>query len=141
RAEFEPHFQSIVSLADGKVVGYEALLRWRHVARGLLMPADFLAAAEDNGSIDQIDWQLFALACDNARHLPADTYVSINVSARRFRLTEFVDVALRTIESSGLSPHRVRLEITEGALLDEPEKMREMLLRLREAGVLVQLDD
>ncbi len=141
RAEFEPHFQSIVSLTDGKVVGYEALLRWRHVARGLLLPADFLAAAEDNGSIEQIDWQLFALACENARHLPDDTYVSINVSARRLRLAEFVDVALRTIEASGLSPHRVRLEITEGALLDEPEKMREMLLRLREAGVLVQLDD
>ena len=141
RAEFEPHFQSIVSLADGSVVGYEALLRWRHVERGILLPADFLAAAEETGCIEQIDWQLFALACDNARHLPSGTYVSINVSARRLRVAEFADIALRTIEASGLSPQRVRLEITEGALLDEPETMRRMLLRLRDAGVLVQLDD
>jgi predicted signal transduction protein with EAL and GGDEF domain len=141
RAEFEPHFQSIVSLADGSVVGYEALLRWRHPERGLLLPEDFLAAAEENGSIEQIDWQLFALACEQAHGLPAHAYVSINVSARRLRSNGFDELALRVIETSGLSPYRVRLEITEGALLDEPEQVRRILLRLRYAGVLVQLDD
>ncbi|MBN8480220.1 MAG: EAL domain-containing protein [Xanthomonadales bacterium] len=141
RAEFEPHFQSIVALDDGRIVGYEALLRWRHPERGLLRPEDFLAAAEENGCIEQIDWQLFAMACEQARALPPGTYVSINVSARRLRSAGFDDLALRMIEASGLSPHRVRLEITEGALLDEPETMRRILLRLRYAGVLVQLDD
>lgn len=141
RAEFEPHFQSIVSLDDGSVVGYEALLRWRHPGRGLLLPEDFLAAAEENGSIEQIDWQLFALACEQASALPAHAYVSINVSARRLRSNGFDELALRVIDTSGLAPSRVRLEITEGALLDEPEQVRGILLRLREAGVLVQLDD
>ena len=141
RAEFEPHFQSIVALDDGRIVGYEALLRWRHPERGLLRPEDFLAAAEENGCIEQIDWQLFAMACEQARLLPPGTYVSINVSARRLRSAGFDDLALRMIEASGLSPYRVRLEITEGALLDEPETMRRILLRLRYAGVLVQLDD
>ena len=141
RREFEPHFQSIVNLKDGRIVGYEALLRWNHPKRGLLLPADFLAAAEENGCIEQIDWQMFAMACEQARHLPESTYVSINVSARRLRVPDFDEIALRTIRSSGLEPHRVRLEVTEGALLDQPEQMSSILLRLRKAGVLVQLDD
>ena len=141
RREFEPYFQSIVSLDDGKVLGYEALLRWNHPNRGVLLPADFLAAAEENGCIEQIDWQMFSMACEQVRRLPDSTYVSINVSARRLRVPDFDEVALRTIESSGLPPQRVRLEVTEGALLDQPEQMRNILLRLRQAGVLVQLDD
>jgi diguanylate cyclase (GGDEF)-like protein len=141
RSEFEPYFQSIVSLADGAVVGYEALLRWRHPKRGLLLPGDFLAAAEENGSIEQIDWQMFAMACDGARSLPEHTYISINVSARQLRTEGFDELALQAIEASGLHPGRVRLEVTEGALLDEPEQMRRTLLRLRAAGVFVKLDD
>ena len=141
RREFEPYFQSIVSLRDGKVLGYEALLRWNHPKRGLLLPADFLAAAEENGCIEQIDWQMFSMACKQAQRLPDSTYISINVSARRLRVPDFDEVALRTIESSGLAPRRVRLEVTEGALLDQPEQMRNILIRLRKAGVLVQLDD
>lgn len=141
RREFKPHFQSIVSLATGQIVGYEALLRWNHPTRGLLLPADFLAAAEENGCIEQIDWQMFAMACEQAHRLPDSTYVSINVSARRLRVPDFDAIALRTIQASGLHPGRVRLEVTEGALLDQPEQMRSILLRLREAGVLVQLDD
>lgn len=141
RREFEPHFQSIVSLKDGRILGYEALLRWNHPKHGLLLPADFLGVAEEIGCIEQIDWQMFALACEQARNLPDSTYVSINVSARRLRVPNFDEVALRTIEASGLPPRRVRLEVTEGALLDQPEQMRSILLRLRMAGVLVQLDD
>lgn len=141
RTEFEPHFQSIVELATGKLLGYEALLRWHHPQRGLLSPDAFLSAAEENGSIEQIDWQIFAMACRAARSLPQDSYVSINVSARRLRMAGFDQLALGAIESSGLPPHRVRLEITEGALLDNPEHIRRVLLRLRYAGVLVQLDD
>lgn len=141
RREFEPHFQPIVDLSDGSVVGYEALLRWNHPTRGLLLPGDFLAAAEDNGCVEQIDWQMFTMACEQARRLPDSSYVSINVSARRLRVPEFDDVALRTILDNGLHPYRIRLEVTEGALLDQPEQMRSILLRLRNAGVLVQLDD
>ncbi|MCB1958674.1 MAG: diguanylate cyclase, partial [Rhodocyclaceae bacterium] len=70
RREFEPHFQSIVSLETGNVLGYEALLRWNHPTRGLLLPADFLHAAEENGCIEQIDWQMFAMACEQAQRLP-----------------------------------------------------------------------
>ena len=142
RGEFEPHFQTIVRLEDASVVGYEALLRWRHGDRGLLSPGDFLTVAEDNGSIEQIDWQMFALACRDAHRLPQeDAYISINVSARQLRAADFDQSALRLISAQGLDPRRVRLEVTEGALLDNPDHVRRLLERLREAGVLVQLDD
>jgi diguanylate cyclase (GGDEF)-like protein len=142
RGEFEPHFQAIVRLEDASVVGYEALLRWRHSERGLLSPGDFLNVAEDNGSIEQIDWQMFALACRDAHRLPvSDAYISINVSARQLRAADFDESVLRLIGAQGLDPHRVRLEVTEGALLDNPDHVRRLLERLREAGVLVQLDD
>ncbi len=142
RGEFEPHFQAIVRLDDASVVGYEALLRWRHGERGLLLPGDFLNVAEDNGSIEQIDWQMFALACREAQRLPVrSAYISINVSARQMRALDFDQSVLRLIDASGLDRHRVRLEVTEGALLENPDHVRRLLEVLREAGVLVQLDD
>ena len=142
RGEFEPHFQAIVRLDDAAVVGYEALLRWRHGERGLLLPGDFLTVAEDNGSIEQIDWQMFALACRDARQLPQkDAYVSINVAARQLRASDFDQSVMRLIGAHGLAPERVRLEVTEGALLENPDHVRRLLERLREAGVRVQLDD
>ncbi|GMU43521.1 MAG: EAL domain-containing protein [Xanthomonadales bacterium] len=142
RGEFEPHFQAIVRLGDAAVVGYEALLRWRHGERGLLLPGDFLTVAEDNGSIEQIDWQMFALACRDAQRLPeAHAYVSINVSARQLRSSDFDQSVLHLIGAHGLRPQRIRLEVTEGALLENPDHVRRLLERLREAGVVVQLDD
>lgn len=141
RHEFEPYFQPIVSLLDQRILGYEALMRWNHPERGSRIPAEFLQAAEDTGCIEQIDWQIFELACRHALRLPEDTYISMNISPRHLRIAEFDEMALRTIRSTGLDPTRVRLEVTEGALLDQPEQMRNILLRLRAAGVLVQLDD
>ncbi|TAH40772.1 MAG: EAL domain-containing protein [Elusimicrobia bacterium] len=141
RHEFEPYFQPIVSLLDQRILGYEALMRWNHPERGSRIPADFLQAAEDTGCIEQIDWQIFEMACRDALRLPDDTYISMNISPRHLRVAEFDELALRTIRGSGLAPSRVRLEVTEGALLDQPEQMRNILLRLRAAGVLVQLDD
>jgi diguanylate cyclase (GGDEF)-like protein len=142
RGEFEPHFQSIVRPGDGKVMGYEALLRWRHPERGLLLPGDFLNVAEDNGSVEQIDWQMFDLTC---REIPALTregaYVCINVSARHFRSEDLDEAVLALLRARNIAPRCLRLEVTEGALLENPEHVRRTLQRLREAGVMAQLDD
>ncbi len=142
RSEFEPHFQSIVELSDGRVVGYEALLRWRHAERGLLLPGDFLAVAEENGSIEQIDWQMFDLTCREIPRLSVDgVYVCINVSARHFRTADLDEAILALLRVRGIEPTKLRLEVTEGALLDNPDQIRRILQRLRDAGVLAQLDD
>ncbi len=142
RGEFEPHFQTIVSLNDERVIGYEALLRWHHPERGLLLPADFLGVAEDNGSIEQIDWEIFAMACRLSHQLPnPDAYVGINVSARQFRTPDFDRTVLNLIDSNAIEPKRIRLEVTEGALLENARQIRGILENLRKHGVLAQLDD
>jgi diguanylate cyclase (GGDEF)-like protein len=142
RAEFEPHFQPIVNLRDRSVVGYEALLRWRHPGRGVLAPVEFLKVAEDSGSVEQIDWQLFDRAC---REIPAlqgnGGYVTLNVSPRHFRSPALARQLLDLIAEHGVEPSKVRVEVTEGAMLDNPDQVFATLDALRDAGVLAALDD
>ena len=142
RSEFEPHYQSIVRLRDGCAVGCEALLRWRHPQRGLLAPGDFIAVAEESGSVEQIDWQLFQKTCREIPALVRDVgYVTLNVSARHFRSPELAPRLLQLLASHDVDAACVRLEVTEGALLDNPDQVRATLLELRNAGVLAVLDD
>lgn len=142
RGEFLPYFQPIVRFSDRAVVGYEALLRWQHAERGVLAPPDFLSVAEDSGAIEQIDWQLFDATCRLVPELTRQgRYVSINVSARHFRNPDWDESLLALLSNRGVAPHRVRLEITEGTLLDNAEQVRGVLERLRAQGVRVLLDD
>ena len=142
RSEFEPHFQPIVRLRDQHVIGYEALLRWRHPQRGLLAPGEFIEVAEESGAAEQIDWQMFDKTCREIQGLQTDGgYVTINVSPRHFRSPALAAQILEMLAKHGLAPERVRVEVTEGALLDNPEQVRVTLDTLRNAGVLAALDD
>lgn len=142
RSEFEPHFQPIVRLGDRHVVGYEALLRWRHPQRGLLLPGAFLGVAEESGSVEQIDWQMFEKTCRAIDALGQDSaYITLNVSPRHFRSPMLAGQMLELLDAHDLPHDRVRLEVTEGALLDNPEQVRTTLEALREAGVVAALDD
>ncbi|MEZ5460808.1 EAL domain-containing protein [Dokdonella sp.] len=142
RDEFEPFLQPIVRLADGAVLGYEALLRWRHAKRGILLPEDFLAVAEDSGNVEQIDWQLYEKVCRAIAGLDDPTaYVGINVSARHFRSPNLVTTLLELLKAYDVPTWRIRIEVTEGALLQDPEQAIATMLQLREAGVLTSLDD
>src|SRR4030095_7278144 len=87
RSEFVPFFQPILRLSDRRIVGYEALLRWRHPQRGLLEPADFLSVAEDTGAAEQIDWKIFERVFEVTPALltTGAEYISINLSGRHFR--------------------------------------------------------
>ncbi len=139
--EFAPYFQPIVRLADQRVVGYEALLRWLHPRRGVLAPGDFIRVAEDNGSIEAIDWQLFELACRTADAVGGEHYVTLNVSPLHFRQPDLDQRLLAMISRSGIDPRRVRIELTEGTLLDKPQQVSDVLECLRVAGVLAAIDD
>ncbi|MGH8443221.1 MAG: EAL domain-containing protein [Nevskiaceae bacterium] len=142
REEFEPWFQPIVRLADGRAVGCEALLRWRHAERGVLLPADFLSVAEDSGTAEQIDWQIFDRTCQAiSTLLTEEQYVTLNVSARHFRSPELARQIVAMLGAHDVAARRVRLEITEGALFDSPEQARTTLEALRAEGVLATLDD
>jgi diguanylate cyclase (GGDEF)-like protein len=142
RDEFEPYLQPFCRLADGVVVGYEALLRWNHPVLGLLGPADFLRVAEDGGHIEAIDWRLFERSCARFLQLEdQDTFLTINVSALHLRHSDFDARLVRLLERIRLPPWRLIVEVTEGSLLSNPEQVRAMLERLRAIGVGAALDD
>ncbi|WP_133478582.1 bifunctional diguanylate cyclase/phosphodiesterase [Cognatilysobacter segetis] len=142
RQEFEPYFQPIVRLVDGAVVGYEALIRWNHPERGVLAPGAFLHVADASGSMEAIDWQMFdrALDCIPGLLQPGQ-YVNLNFSPRHFRSQELDERFLRLVADKGVDPSQVRIEVTEGALLENPEQIGQVFNRLRENGVLIALDD
>jgi diguanylate cyclase (GGDEF)-like protein len=142
RREFVPFYQPIVSLADGHLVGYEALLRWNHPERGMLLPQDFLLIAEDTGCAEAIDWLIFEQTCAQVTQLVGERgYVSINVSGLHFRHADLDVRLLALLERFRVPPHNIRVEVTESTLLDNPEQVKRMLLNLQQQGVLIVLDD
>jgi diguanylate cyclase (GGDEF)-like protein len=137
---FVAFYQPIVRLADRGVVGHEALLRWSHASSGLLTPASFVGVGENSSLIEEVDWLVYAQVADRIAHT-AGGYISVNVSPRHFRDGGFADRLLRLLDRARADPHRLRIEITEGALLDEAPRVLNMLSTLRRHGVLAQLDD
>ena len=137
---FVPHFQPIVRLADGVVVGHEALLRWNHELHGALPPAEFIGVGEDSGLIEQVDWLLYERVVSWLKDR-GEGYVSINVSPRHLRSDDFAERLLRLLDDAGVDPARLRIEITEVALLDDAPRALRMLNILRDRGVLALLDD
>jgi diguanylate cyclase (GGDEF)-like protein len=142
RQEFVPHYQPILDLADGHLVGFEALMRWHHPVRGLAAPGEFIGIAEETGSLEHMDWQIYERVCrDVLRLARGQTYTTLNVSPRHLRAPDFDQRLLELMARHDVKPASVRLEVTEGALLDQPEMVQACLGRLREAGVLTLLDD
>jgi diguanylate cyclase (GGDEF)-like protein len=140
--QFEPYFQPVVRMDSGEIAGFEALIRWNHPTRGVLAPGDFVKVAEDNGSMEAIDWRMFELSCGLAAQLGnCDTFLTINVSPRHFRQAEFASQLLEMLERTGLPPQRLVLELTEGSLIEYPERVRTALEQLQDAGVGAALDD
>jgi len=140
RREFLPYYQPIVRLDDGAVVGHEALLRWRHERRGVLAPASFIGLGEETGLIEQVDWLLYEQAITDLAQ-DDDGYISVNVSPLHFRSADFAERLLGLIDAAGAEPGRLRVEITEVALMDDAPRTQRILDTLRRDGVQVQLDD
>ena len=140
--EFQPYFQPLVRLADRGIVGYEALIRWQHPQRGVLLPADFLPVAEDSGLIEAIDWQMYRLACAAGADLARDgSYITLNISPRHFQNADFDQRLLQLARDTGFNPAQLRIEVTEGTLLGDPEAVAKILERLRASCVEAALDD
>ncbi len=140
--QFEPYFQPLVRLSDGALVGYEALVRWNHPHRGVLAPGEFLPIAEECGLVEAIDWQMYRLTCIAGRPLAQQgAYITINVSPRHFQGDDLDTRLLALTAETGFDPERLRVEVTEGTLLDDPEAATMVLQRLRDAGIVAALDD
>ncbi|MGH2718412.1 MAG: putative bifunctional diguanylate cyclase/phosphodiesterase, partial [Actinomycetota bacterium] len=156
RDEFVLHYQPIVELATGSLVGLEALLRWRHPTRGLLVPANFLAIVEDSHQMFELGSWVLREACAQAQALPANWaapcsldgrpgvqrgQISVNVSGRQVEDPRFVDAVRRALSDSGLDPWRLVLEITETAMMRNIEAITGRLAELKELGVRLAVDD
>ncbi|RZA14714.1 MAG: diguanylate cyclase, partial [Lysobacteraceae bacterium] len=127
RGELVPWFQPIVRLATGETVGYEALVRWQHPRRGILSPAAFLPVAEGNGSMEALDWAVFTRTLELLpRLLLPHQYVNVNFSPRHFRTPGLVERLVALLEAHHIAPSQVRIEVTEGALLENTEKIGEV---------------
>jgi len=144
---FTLRFQPVVGLKGGDTIGFEALVRWEHPTRGTLLPGEFIEVAEETGQIVEIGNQVLARAVAAAatwHHLSRAgdaPYVSINVSARQFRTSGFIQEIRTQLAGSGLPPDRLLLEITESLLLRDDELIWEDLAHLRRLGVRVAIDD
>ena len=145
RQELSVRYQPIVSLSDRRVVGFEALVRWPHPKRGLLSPADFLKVADEVGLGAQIDQFVLREACREGRGwLDSDgdgPTMSVNVSPRCFAQATFVQQIAHVLAETGFPAQMLRLEITEGTAIKDPERARAVLTELRALGVRVSIDD
>lgn len=147
RAEMLLQFQPIVSLADGRIAGFEALMRWHHRERGMISPAIFVPVAEDTGLIVPLGRWVLREACRQARlwqeRLPEARRfsVSVNLSVREFGQPDLVRTVADILEETGLEPYRLHLEITESAVINQRHPVIETMEQLRALGVGIHLDD
>ena len=140
--QFTLYYQPIMSLATGAVLHFEALVRWRHPTRGLVMPDQFIPLAEESGLIVPLGQWVLEEACRQVRawaDLGVTTAIAVNVASRQFSQPDFVDVVQRTLELAGVAPTSISLEITESATMG-PTAI-ETCARLAALGIRLQLDD
>lgn len=139
------HFQPVVDLAAGQVVGAEALLRWRHPERGLVAPNTFIPILEETGMMEEVGLWVLNTACRQARAWDeaglAGLRMAVNLSARQFRDPGLNDRIVRTLNRHGLAPGRLELELTETATLADADRTRKLFTALRNLGVGVAIDD
>ncbi|MDE3738918.1 putative bifunctional diguanylate cyclase/phosphodiesterase [Metapseudomonas resinovorans] len=139
------HFQPQVNI-EGRIIGAEALMRWQHPERGLVLPAMFIPLAEETGLILPLGHWALQTACAQlvawARHPEtARLVVAVNVSARQFHHPDFVEEVLTVLRYTGADPKKLKLELTEGLLVEDMESTVAKMIELKEIGIGLSLDD
>jgi diguanylate cyclase (GGDEF)-like protein len=139
--EFEVFYQPIVNLAENRISGFEALLRWNHPTRGTISPDEFIPLAEETGLIVAIGEWVIRQACAEAATWPPDLRIAVNVSPVQFRSKSLVSVVVSALAASGLRSDRFELEITEAVLMHNDYATLAVLHQLRSLGVRISMDD
>jgi diguanylate cyclase (GGDEF)-like protein len=145
--EFCVYYQPIVSLQTGRLAGFEALVRWNHPRRGLVLPADFIPVAEETGLIVPIGEWVLNQACAQVREWQINSpshrslSLSVNLSARQVAQPDLLDRIKEALETSKLNPHCLKLEITESVVMGNAEAAALMFKQLRSLGVQLSIDD
>ena len=145
RSELEVHYQPKVELATGRIVGAEALLRWRHPERGWIAPGDFIGIAEDTGLIVPLAEQVMRHACETACRWNTQServrHIAINLSPRQFYLSDLPSVVRQVLSDTGCQPEWIELEITEGILLVNHAATLDTLSAFKRMGLRIAIDD
>jgi diguanylate cyclase (GGDEF)-like protein/PAS domain S-box-containing protein len=145
RGELTLHYQPIVALADGRIAGFEALVRWQHPERGLIAPHEFIPVAEETGLIFAIGRWTLREACRALKSwellLPPGLQVNVNLSGREFSQPDLAAQIEAAMRDAGLPPSRLKLEITESVIMRDPEAAVATLVRLKDLGPGLCIDD
>jgi diguanylate cyclase (GGDEF)-like protein/PAS domain S-box-containing protein len=145
RQELRVYYQPVHDLKTRRLIGVEALVRWQHPQRGLVSPAEFIPVAERTGLIAEIDAWVMAQACRQMCQWQQDgvvlSFVAVNVSSRLFARRELYQQVAQVLRETGLEPAFLELEVTESAVMEDPEVALEQMHRLRELGVRLAIDD
>ncbi len=145
--DFAMHYQPIVNLKSGRIVGFEGLVRWMHLERGIVSPNSFIAIAEETGLIVPLGWWVLEESCRQARQwqdrFPIDPplFISVNVSGKLFLKRGIVDRLMGILEATGLPPESLRLEVTENVVLEHVDTALDNLQQLRALGIQLSIDD
>ena len=143
--ELRVYYQPVHDLKSSRLIGVEALVRWQHPQRGLVSPAEFIPIAERTGLIAAIDAWVMRQACEQMCRWQAAgvglSFVAVNVSSRLFARRELYQQVAQVLRETGLDPAYLELEVTESAVMDDPEVALEQMHRLRELGVRLAIDD
>lgn len=139
--EFILMYQPQVNMTDGALQGFEALIRWQNPARGFVSPSDFIPLAEEMGEIHAIGEWTLRTACKEAMSWDGNFSVAVNVSPIQFENERIVDIVRNVLASTGLSPERLELEITEGVLMKNFDNALKQLWAIKSLGVGIAMDD
>jgi diguanylate cyclase (GGDEF)-like protein/PAS domain S-box-containing protein len=139
------HYQPVHALRSGAMVGVEALVRWQHPERGLVPPGQFIPIAERSGLIAEIDAWVLTNACRQMCQWQAEgkalDFVAVNISSRMFSHHDLFQQVRKVLAETGLAPANLELEVTESAVMDDPDRALEQLHRLRDLGLQLAIDD
>ncbi|MDU9392490.1 phosphodiesterase DibA [Pseudomonas sp. zfem002] len=145
QGELRVYFQPVHDLFSGRMIGAEALVRWLHPQRGLVPPGEFIPIAERTGLIADIDMWVMRQACQQMVRWLGEgkvlDFVAVNVSSRLFAHREMYKQVAQVLDDTGLEPSRLEVEVTESAVMDDPEVALEQLHRLRDLGLRLAIDD
>lgn len=143
--ELKVYFQPVHDLFSGKMIGVEALVRWMHPQRGLVPPGEFIPIAERTGLIADLDMWVMRQSCQQMVRWLAEgralEFVAVNVSSRLFAHRDMYQRVSQVLHDTGLEPSKLEVEVTESAVMDDPEVALEQLHRLRELGLRLAIDD